>query len=345
MSKKILITGGAGFIGATAASFFSNQGYEVVIFDNLSRKGSQDNLQRIARENIFFIKGCIEKKEDIARLFESNSFDYILHLAGQVAVTTSIAHPEEDFFTNAYGTLNILEAIRKYSPESILIYSSTNKVYGKLEHLNILELPKRYLFGNGLKGVSEGTPLSFYSPYGCSKGAADQYVLDYAKNYGLKASVFRQSCIYGENQFGIEDQGWVAWFTIAALLKKPISVFGDGKQVRDLLYVDDLVNAYHLGFLNPDKITSKAFNIGGGPENSLSLLELLEWLDKKIGSKVHYQFALERPGDQKVYISNINNISEQLDWRPMIDVNTGLDKLFYWTDKHLEKIKTLLSKT
>ena len=327
---RVLITGGCGFIGCNAAQRLLQLGHSVTILDNLSRRGSDRNLEWLREQGHFdFIAGDICNAAAIAEAIKQSRFDLAIHLAAQVAVTTSVAEPRRDFEINALGTLNVLEAIREYSPETILLNASTNKVYGKLPGLNLREGPGRYEFEPSA-GIGETQPLDFHSPYGCSKGAADQYVIDYARIYGLRTVNFRQSCIYGYRQFGVEDQGWVAWFTIAHALGQPVTIYGTGKQVRDILFVDDLVDCYLAAVERIDAVAGVTFNIGGGPGNTLSLLELLEVLGEYSGRKVAHSFEVWRPGDQPVYVSNIRRAEELISWRPRIRVAEGLERLYRW---------------
>jgi CDP-paratose 2-epimerase len=333
MKRTILITGGAGFIGSNVANFYIKKGALVVIFDNLSRQGANKNLAWLKKQGKFlFIKDDIRNYKTLANIFQKYEIDVVFHFAAQVAVTTSVANPQEDFDINALGTFNLLEAIRNFSPKSILLYSSTNKVYGDLGGLDMVEKKLRYGF-RGLKfknGISENQLLDFHSPYGCSKGAADQYVRDYARIYGLKTIVFRQSCIYGWRQIGLEDQGWVAWFSIRAILGKSVTVYGNGKQVRDVLFIDDLINAYDLAVKNIKKTAGKIYNIGGGAENSLSLLETFLILERLSGKKMNYKFSKWRPGDQKIFVSDNSLAKKDFDWEPKIAVQEGVKKLFNW---------------
>jgi CDP-paratose 2-epimerase len=254
----------------------------------------------------------------------------VVHLAAQVAVTTSVVEPRNDFEINALGTFNVLEAVRASCREAAFLYASTNKVYGSLPHAKVDEVGGRYQLVDRPQGVSEEEPLDFHSPYGCSKGAADQYVLDYARIYGLRTVSLRQSCIYGRRQFGIEDQGWVAWFTIAALLGRPISIYGDGKQVRDVLFVDDLAELYDLCIQNIDKVSGRAFNVGGGPNNQLSLLEFLKGLEARLGRPINPAFADVRPGDQPVFVADIQKVRRELGWTPKTSAEQGVSVLFDW---------------
>lgn len=327
----MLIIGGAGFIGINAAQSFASQGWRVSLFDNLSRKGAQSNLDWLRqRHNVGFAKGDIRDREALERVFAERTYDAVLHLAAQVAVTTSVVNPREDFEINAMGTLNVLEAARQHCPQASLLFASTNKVYGKLEELHVVERDGRYAYAAQDSGVGEGQSLDFHSPYGCSKGAADQYVVDYSRIYGMNGTAFRQSCIYGPRQFGVEDQGWLAWFAIAAVLGKQITLYGDGKQVRDVLHVDDLVRAYALAIDNPDKSRGQAFNTGGGPLHTLSLLELIAMLERQLGKKIAPAFGDWRAGDQKVYVSDISKLEAALGWRPQIAAEDGVARLIDW---------------
>lgn len=333
---RILITGGAGFTGANCATYFANKGHHVVIFDNLSRMGSEKNLQWIESEcSVEFVKGDVRKFEELVNtITQKGPFDPIIHLAAQVAVTTSVENPREDFEINALGTFNLLEAVRQHNPEAVVIYSSTNKVYGEMEDLNIIERDGRYMYQNLAEGVDENRNLDFHSPYGCSKGTADQYCRDYTRIYGLKTVVMRQSCIYGYRQFGVEDQGWVAWFCIATILGKQITIYGDGKQVRDVLFIDDLVRAYELAYKNKDRIAGKVFNIGGGPENTLSLHELIRLLEELKGEKISLVYDNWRPGDQKTFVSNISLAEVEFGWKPVVKPYEGVRKLYNWVYKN-----------
>jgi CDP-paratose 2-epimerase len=265
--------------------------------------------------------------------------EVVLHLAAQVAVTTSVTEPAEDFEINARGTFNVLEAVRNSTSKPILLYSSTNKVYGKMDDLEIEEAGGRYVYSNLVGGVTETRPLEFYSPYGCSKGCGDQYVMDYARIYGLRTVVFRQSCIYGPHQFGIEDQGWVAWFAIRAMQGLAFTIYGDGKQVRDVLYVDDLIRAYDAAIDNIETTKGRAYNIGGGPENTLSLLEFVDMLQKQFGKELEHGFDDWRPGDQRVYISGVDRAFRDFGWKPTTSANAGVAALIEW----LERNKSLFS--
>ncbi len=337
MTKTILITGGAGFIGCNAASRYLAQGHHVVVVDDLSRKGTQRNLDWLRPQgSLEFHKNDLRDRAAMDRIFARHAgAGLILHLGGQVAVTTSVADPREDFEINAAGSFNVLEAARKARVTCPILYSSTNKVYGGLEDLEVQQGPERYRFAARPLGVPEDQPLDFHSPYGCSKGAADQYFRDYFRIYGLKTVVLRQSCIYGYRQFGVEDQGWVAWFTIAAELAKPITVYGDGKQVRDVLFIDDLLDAYDAAASRIDIAAGRVYNVGGGSTNALSLLELLSFLKRKYKA-LQYSHADWRPGDQRIFVSDIRRASSELEWSPRIGVAAGLDRLQAWVAHNKE---------
>jgi CDP-paratose 2-epimerase len=336
---KTIITGGAGFIGSNATSRYLRRGHQVVVVDNLSRDGVGENLDwlRSLGGELEFHQIDVRESADVSRVFrEHRDADQVLHLAAQVAVTTSVRNPREDFEINALGTFNVLEAMRQSNIGAPLIYASTNKVYGEMTSVGTVERNGRHDYQALPTGVSEKHNLDFHSPYGCSKGSADQYVIDYHRIYGLRSIVFRQSCIYGYRQFGAEDQGWVAWFMIASQLGRPITIYGDGKQVRDILFIDDLLDAYDAAFAQPDKAAGRAFNIGGGVANVVSLLELLAFIEKRSGSKIHAGSADWRPGDQKVFISDIRRARAELGWSPKVSCPEGLGLLYDWIEKNRE---------
>ncbi|HUD09779.1 MAG TPA: GDP-mannose 4,6-dehydratase [Patescibacteria group bacterium] len=340
MKKSILIIGGAGFIGINSAAYYLSKGYGVIIFDNFSRRGSKSNIAWFKKEygirSIRVIKGDVRyDSSKLQRLVKG--VNIVLHLAAQVAVTTSVENPREDFEINAGGTFNVLEALRKSGNNPVLIYSSTNKVYGGLEDLKIVEQKTRYAFKNLPLGVSEARATDFHSPYGCSKGTADQYVRDYSRIYGLNTIVFRQSCIYGPHQFGIEDQGWVAWFIIALTKGKTISIYGNGKQVRDLLFVEDLVRAYDLAAKNIKITKGQIYNVGGGAKNTISIwFDFKPILEKLFGRKIEPKFSDWRPGDQPIYVSDIRKAKKDFGWEPKINVETGIKKLHDWVSSNKE---------
>lgn len=333
---KILIIGGAGFIGCNVADFYLKRGNYVILLDNFSREGTILNLQWLLSKykknlEVHFCDIRIDTDEIANCCKRSN---VVFHFAAQVAVTTSVINPMLDFQVNALGTFNVLEAIRKSPNKPILIFSSTNKVYGAMKDEKVIEKKKRYEYDNLSEGVSENQNLDFHSPYGCSKGAADQYVRDYSRIYGLRTVIFRQSCIYGTRQFGVEDQGWVAHFIIAAIFNREITIYGTGKQVRDILFISDLVSAYECALKKINKISGEIYNIGGGPENTLSLLELIEFLENHLHKKIKYKFSKWRPGDQLVFICNIKKAKKDFGWEPKVNVNTGLKKLIDWVSEN-----------
>lgn len=330
MAEKILITGGAGFIGSNLAANFISKGKKVTILDNLSRQGGKSNLDWLSSAGKFrFLKGDIRNFKDCKNAV--NDMDVILHLAGQVAVTTSVNNPREDFEINALGTFNILEATRLAERKPVFIYSSTNKVYGGMENVKIIEKKSQYIYKDYPHGISEKMNLDFHSPYGCSKGAAEQYVHDYNRIYDIPSVVFRQSCIYGPRQFGVEDQGWVAWFIIATMLGKNITVYGDGKQVRDILFIDDLVGLFETAVNKIATAKGKIYNVGGGYKNILSVwTKFAPILEKLFSRKLKIKFENWRPGDQKVYISDISLVEKDLGWHPEIGVEKGVARLFNW---------------
>lgn len=340
--KRLLITGGAGFIGVNFADYFTRQGWQVTVLDNLSRKGTEENLAWAQKTHpgIRFVKADIRHDQAVLEA-EVARHDVVHHLAAQVAVTTSVQNPREDFEINALGTLNVLEAVRQANPNVVLMYASTNKVYGGMEEVAVEEGEARYRYRDYPNGISEEQPLDFHSPYGCSKGAADQYVRDYGRIYGLKTVVFRQSCIYGPRQFGIEDQGWIAWFTIAALLRRPITIYGDGKQVRDVLYVDDLARVWELAAENIEKAQGQVFNIGGGAKNVLAVKEVFPYLEEHLGKNIRLSFGDWRPGDQKVYVSDISKAKSLLGWEPKVAPAEGIEKLVSWAKNNTAAFRRL----
>jgi CDP-paratose 2-epimerase len=334
---RALITGGAGFIGTNACLHFARQGWEICALDNLSRRGTDTNLEWLrAQIPVTLVQADVRDAGAVDWAVADFRPDLVLHLAGQVAVTTSVKDPREDFEINAAGTFNVLDAVRRHAPLAFFINASTNKVYGKLEHLGVVERHGRYEYADHPFGVAESERLDFHSPYGCSKGVADQYTIDYARIYGLKTVTFRQSCIYGQRQLGIEDQGWVAWFAIAATLGKPLSIYGNGKQIRDVLDVRDLVRAYEAAYHRRDAVSGRAYNIGGGPGQTLSLLELLSHLESEGGQQIRPAFADWRPGDQPVFVCDIRAASKDFGWEPSIGVKQGVADLIRWVSVNRE---------
>jgi CDP-paratose 2-epimerase len=337
MANKYLITGGAGFIGSNYVSRLLGRGEQVMIFDNLSRGGAARNIEwlraQYGSDSFELITGDVRDAHAIRQAARNASV--IVHLAAQVAVTTSVTQPREDFEINALGTFNMLEAARASDKNPIVVYASTNKVYGGMEEVCVVEEASQYRYGDLPNGVSEEMPLDFHSPYGCSKGAGDQYVRDYQRIYGLPTVVLRQSCIYGPRQFGIEDQGWLAWFAIAAVTGKPISIYGDGKQVRDVLYVDDLLNAYDACIAQIDMAAGKVYNIGGGPANTISVWqEFGPILEQLLGQEIPVKRGDWRPGDQRIYVSDICKAENELGWSPKVSVKEGLERMVGWVQQN-----------
>jgi CDP-paratose 2-epimerase len=337
---RILITGGAGLVGSHCAEFFAlnNPKNKVIILDNLMRsqifgydKDSVEyNWNYLEKfKNIERIKGDVRNDKDVAKAI-GRGVDVVIHTAGQPGVPSSVRMPLEDFSINAFGTLNVLEEARKKSKDTVIVYCSTNKVYGEnVDKIPLKELDKRYVY-DGVKGVSEelSTDLTGHTPYGVSKLVGDLYLQEYSHIYKMKTAVFRMSCTYGTRQFGFEDQGWVAWFIIATLFNRPITIYGNGKQVRDMLYADDLVDAFNR-FINSD-LKRGLFNIGGGPDNTISLLEFLEELEILIGKRPKVKFSDWRPSDQKVYISDTTKLEKTLNWKAKTNVLEGIKKLLDW---------------
>ncbi len=339
MTKNYLVTGGAGFIGSNYVHRLLKRGEKVTIFDNFARAGAPRNLDWLKKEfgeNAFDV--IVADVRDADRIAEAaKGADVIVHLAGQVAVTTSVTNPRDDFEVNALGTFNVLEAARLSGKKPILIYSSTNKVYGGMDDVEVVEDETRWHYKDLPFGASEEQPLDFHSPYGCSKGTGDQYVRDYARIYELPTVVFRQSAIYGPRQFGVEDQGWMAWFVIAAVMRRPITIYGDGKQLRDMLYVEDLTKAYDLAIQNIDKVKGQVFNMGGGLENTISVwTEFSPRLEKMIGEKIEVAHGDWRPGDQRVFCADIRKAEKVLGWKPEIGVQEGVERLFQWVQENKE---------
>ncbi len=327
----VLVTGGAGFIGCNLVAHYLSQGRRVRVFDNLSRAGSEKNLawlRSLGNRHLEVAIADVRDWEELKRAAADAS--EIFHLASQVAVTTSVADPRTDFEVNALGTINLLEAARASGRNPPVILSSTNKVYGGMERAGIIRDEGVYRYRDLPFGVSEEWPLDFHSPYGCSKGAADQYARDYARVYGLPTVVFRQSCIYGPHQFGNEDQGWVCHFAISALTGRPITLYGDGYQVRDVLFVDDLVAAFELAVYYIDRTRGQVYNMGGGVSNAISLHWLIDQLSQMLDRPIEVDYGDWRPGDQRVYISDIRRASSALGWSPKIGARLGIERLVAW---------------
>ena len=333
-----LVTGGCGFIGVNLADALLRDGESVTLFDSLYREGAEENLAWVRSrypDAVRFVRADIRDAEAVAAIVKESSPDVIAHLAGQVAMTTSLANPRLDFEVNAGGTLNVLEAVRNFSPSSGVLFSSTNKVYGDLEHLRIEEQATRYALPDHPFGLDEHAPLDGHSPYGCSKLAADQYVRDYARAFGLRTVVFRHSSVYGGRQFATFDQGWIGWFCQMAVEAtkpgaKPFSINGNGKQVRDVLFIEDAVAAYRAAAERLDACAGNVYNLGGGMANSLSLLELFSMLEGITGCPLNH-YALDwRRGDQKVFVADIRRAEQALGWRPNTGSEAGVRQMLEW---------------
>lgn len=336
--RPVVITGGSGFVGANLAERLLEAGRDVVLFDNLSRAGVVENARGLKQrfgDRVRLVVGDVRDRQALRSVIQEAGA--VFHLAAQVAVTTSLVEPLHDFEVNARGTLNVLEALRALPQPPPLIFTSTNKVYGALSDVALDEGAARYQPRDptiARDGIDERRPLAFCSPYGCSKGAADQYVLDYAHSFELPAIVLRMSCIYGPKQFGTEDQGWVAHFLIRAAQRQPVTLYGDGKQVRDVLFISDLIEAFLLGEQRIDALRGQAFNLGGGPSNVISLLELLELAAELNGASVPRCHAPSRVGDQPYYVSNHARFSALTGWRPRVGVASGVGMLHEWLLAH-----------
>lgn len=336
MNGRALITGGAGFIGTNLAYRLLSSGYEVVVLDNLHRPGVDANLQRLRTDWGTPLRVILADVRDAMAVRRAlRDVTDVFHFAAQVAVTHSLERPLEDFDVNARGTLTLLEAIRQCPMPPRLLYTSTNKVYGDLQDVGLVQDGTRYVATDphvSARGVGEDRPLAFHSPYGCSKGAADQYVLDYARTFDIPAVVFRMSCIYGPHQFGTEDQGWVAHFLLRTLNREPVMVYGDGRQVRDILYVEDLLDAMLTARDAMHDVRGQAFNIGGGPTRTISLLELLDRIAGLLGRKNDCEFAPWRAADQRYYVSDCTRFSRLTGWHPKVTIEEGLSRLLAWLE-------------
>jgi len=336
---KILINGGCGFLGSNLASYGIQKGFQVTVLDNLSRIGSKENLKWLQSYGKFdFVNIDVADEADVFDIVANTQPDGIFHLAGQVAMTTSITNPDLDFRTNTIGSFNILEAIRRFSPNSHAIFSSTNKVYGDLQEIEIIENDTRYIAPGYCSGFgANDIHLNFQSPYGCSKGAADQYFLDYNRIYNLNTTVFRHSSMYGGRQFSTTDQGWIGWFISEAIKFQKgeiseIAIAGNGKQVRDLLYISDMVDLYYSALGN-EIVYGKAFNVGGGNENSMSIIELFNFLSEKMNVEFRFKFNESRISDQKIFVSNNFELEQALNWFPKCTKEQGLENMIEWVTK------------
>jgi CDP-paratose 2-epimerase len=332
--RPTLITGGAGFIGSNLAHRLLEGGRPVRVLDNLSRPGVEQNLRWLRERHGSLIEVAIADVRDAAAVREATAgIGQVFHFAAQVAVTTSLSQPQEDFSINAQGTLNVLEAVRACASPPPVVLTSTNKVYGGLHDIALEVQGQRYGpvdLSLRQHGIAESRRLDFHSPYGCSKGTADQYVLDYARSFGLVTTVFRMSCIYGPRQFGTEDQGWVAHFILRALRGEAITIYGDGMQVRDVLFVDDLLDALQQVEENAARFAGHAFNMGGGPGNAISLLDLLDWIEELRGARPRVTFDDWRTGDQRYYVSDTRAFQEATGWRPRVTARQGIARLHDW---------------
>jgi len=338
---KILITGGLGFLGSNLACESINRGYKTIIMDNFFREGTTLNYNWLKELGDFILENKdIRQWYDIEEMIKKYKPDVVFHTAGQVAMTTSLNNPRLDFEVNALGTFNLLEAIRKYSPETMVLFSSTNKVYGDLEYIKYVETETRYIAPDYPNGFDESLCLNFHSPYGCSKGTADQYLLDYNRMFNIKTVVFRHSSMYGGRQFATYDQGWIGWFVKEALRIKngeieDVEIHGNGKQVRDVLHADDMVNLYFKTVENIDKCAGEAFNIGGGMDNSLSLLELFGFLEDELGIKININKKPWRCSDQKIFVADVGKINKYAGWKPKVYKEEGLRKMIKWSEEIL----------
>jgi len=337
---KYLITGGCGFLGSNIGAEIIRTGGDLTIFDNLYRFGSEKNLEWLHTLGKFtYINGDIRNSGDIATAVNAVKPDVIFHFAGQVAMTTSIQNPRLDFEINALGTFNLLEAVRRMVPHAAILYSSTNKVYGDLEFIKYSETATRYTAPNYPNGFDEALPLDFHSPYGCSKGSADQYLLDFHRIFGLKTIVFRHSSMYGGRQFATYDQGWIGWFVQQAVetkrcpIRPPFTISGSGKQVRDVLHAEDMVRLYLTAADNIDLIQGQAFNIGGGIDNSLSLLELFAMLEEILQIKLTYERLAPRESDQKIFVADTGKITKYLNWKPQVSKYEGIKRMLAWVEQ------------
>jgi len=327
---RALVTGGLGFIGCNLTHRLLQDGHEVVIYDNGSRLGVQQNLQWLRHCHGSRVNWINEDSRNAASVNNAmKGIDVVFHLAAQVAVTTSVANPRTDFEVNALGTINVLEAARQLEPSPIVLFTSTNKVYGGLEGVEVLEEETRYRLSPAFaNGISETFPLDFHSPYGCSKGTADQYVRDYYRIFALPTVVFRMSCIYGTRQMGNEDQGWVAHLARMVFQGKEVQIFGDGKQVRDLLFIDDLIEAMLKAVGHIDRTAGQVYNLGGGPAHTMSIWEeFRESLSLILGKSPQAQYGAWRPGDQRIYVSDIRKVQQHLDWMPIVGIAEGLGRM------------------
>jgi CDP-paratose 2-epimerase len=333
MTKRYLVTGGAGFIGCNYVHRLLGRDEQVTVYDNMSRRGTEANVawlhEQHGVDSFQLIRGDLRDYDTLASA--ARGVDVVAHLAGQTAVTTSVLDPRSDFEDNALGTFNALEAARHAGTNPIFLYSSTNKVYGGMEDVVVIEEETRYVYRDFPLGIPETQPLDFHSPYGCSKGAGDQYVRDYARIYGLPTVVFRQSSIYGPRQMGVEDQGWVAWLIIAAVTGRSVTIYGDGKQVRDLLFVDDLLDVYDAAIAHIDIAAGQVYNVGGGSAHTMTIwADFGPALERLMEHLIPIAYDGWRPGDQRVYVSDIRKARRELGWQPRVGVEEGIQRLYDW---------------
>jgi CDP-paratose 2-epimerase len=340
MTKNALVTGGCGFIGSNVAARLNQEGWRVALFDNLSRHGSAENRAWLATQGQFdFTHGDVRNPSDVDRVISRVQPDAIVHVAGQVAMSTSLQDPRRDFETNVVGSMNVLESVRRAKLASTIVYSSSNKVYGELNGVELREEALRYSAPRWPEGLDESVPLDFQTPYGCSKGAADQYMLDYARVFGLNTVVFRHSTVFGGRQFATFDQGWVGWFCQQALATKkepgrePFTISGDGKQVRDVLFVEDAVACYLAAIQHNQSVRGQVFNIGGGMNNSCSLLELFQLLEDLLSIKLKYERLPWRHSDQKFFVANIDKARRLLQWQPRVSREDGVKRMLAWAEQ------------
>jgi CDP-paratose 2-epimerase len=340
VTRRYLITGGAGFIGCNYVHRLLDRGAQVTVYDNLSRRGTETNVAWLREQHgdtsFRLIVGDVRDYDALVEAVQGA--EVVVHLAGQTAVTTSVVDPRSDFEDNALGTFNALEAARHAGTHPVFLYASTNKVYGGMVDVAVVAQGSRYVYRDFPLGIPETQPLDFHSPYGCSKGAGDQYVRDYARIYGLPTVVLRQSCIYGPRQMGVEDQGWVAWFIIAAITGQSITIYGDGRQVRDVLFVDDLLDVYDVAIAHIDVAAGRVYNVGGGVAHAMSVwAEFGPLLERLMGHSIPVSRADWRPGDQRVYVSDIRKAERELEWRPCVGVDEGIQRLYDWVvaNQHL----------
>lgn len=343
MTQRVLITGGCGFIGSNLARDSLSRGYELCVIDDLSRLGSEANLHWLNKAGAFqFHRIDITERDRVTKVVREFAPSVVFHLAGQVAMTTSLENPLRDFEINVLGTINVLEALRKHQPGAIVVFSSTNKVYGDLERIRYEDRGLRYVAPDFPRGFDESLGLDFRSPYGCSKGAADQYVLEYTRSFGLRGVVFRHSSVFGLRQFSTADQGWIGWFISEALRIKAkggrgtIRIAGDGKQVRDVLFSGDLVECYFAAARSIARTAGKTYNIGGGMRNSLSLLELFRMLEELLGISIQVDEGPWRTHDQKVFVADCARAMEDFGWHPRIAKRDGVLKMLEWMQSEQE---------